>query len=353
MGRLPNLVYKNKVKLAKKTPLRKKYLTSTYLGLRQPVGVLPIAPVVQYKTFPINKSYLISTLPTHTWSYTLPDLVLGSYVKMVSGVFMQKGDALLMLRLFKSFKNMLELTAAAQSSYKVVEPSFPAQVSPFVLSPKRASLGVVSRLATPIGLKPRVSRFPIPSRPAPRGHKANTLTSGGFLKPSKKTRLLAFRKFTLRRKFLKKLLKLPLFPKPLKFKAALKAVSLDNPPLTFSAHTSKFSCPQQGSLAVWNLLYQQPLLNYSLKYCRLSRRVRKILKNKYRYSKYYFVIAPYKRRLFTLHLWKYVLKFHDERTFFLKFEAFLKNFVNLNEDALLWSLFYTQQRLALKKLLGR
>jgi len=63
-----------------------------------------------------------------------------------------------------------------------------------------------------------------------------------------------------------------------------------------------FSTPKQNLLAILNLLYQQPLLNYSLKYCRLSRRVRKILKNKYRYSKYYFIIAPYKRRLFTLHL---------------------------------------------------
>jgi hypothetical protein len=123
--------------------------------------------------------------------------------------------------------------------------------------------------------------------------------------------------------------------------------------LSFNTRRANLSYPKQNSLAIWNLLYQQPLLNYSLKYCRLSRRVRKILKNKYRYSKYYFVIAPYKRRLFTLHLWKYILKFHDERTFFLKFGAFLKNFTNFNEDALLWSLFYTQQRLALKKLLGR
>ncbi len=81
--------------------------------------------------------------------------------------------------------------------------------------------------------------------------------------------------------------------------------------------------------------------------------MRKILKNKYRYSKYFFMIAPYKRQLFTVHLWKYVLKFHDERSAPLRFAALLKNFTHPQADGLLWSLFFVQQRLALKRLLGR
>jgi hypothetical protein len=60
--------------------------------------------------------------------------------------------------------------------------------------------------------------------------------------------------------------------------------------------------PPQKNLKFWSLLSQQPTLSYSLKYCRLSRRVRKILKNKYRYSKYFFMIPAYKRQLYTLHL---------------------------------------------------
>lgn len=65
------------------------------------------------------------------------------------------------------------------------------------------------------------------------------------------------------------------------------------------------------------------------------------------------MIPPAKRRLYTLHLWKYVLKFHDEPTFALRLQAFLKNFTSPEEETLLWSLFYVQQRLALKHLLGR
>lgn len=122
----------------------------------------------------------------------------------------------------------------------------------------------------------------------------------------------------------------------------------------FSANSElEFRLPPSQFILLWNLLYQQPTLHYSLKYCRLSRRVRKILKNKYRYSKYLFMIPPAKRRLYTLHLWKYVLKFHDEATFALRLQAFLKNFTTPDDETLLWSLFYVQQRLALKHLLGR
>lgn len=115
----------------------------------------------------------------------------------------------------------------------------------------------------------------------------------------------------------------------------------------------KIRAPQHTLLGFWNLLYQQPLLNYSLKYCRLSRRVRKILKNKYRYSKYFFAIAPAKRVLFTLHLWRYALKFHTEPALGLRLQGLIKSFGQAPSDGLFWTLFYVQQRLALKRLLGR
>jgi len=60
--------------------------------------------------------------------------------------------------------------------------------------------------------------------------------------------------------------------------------------------------PQHSYILLLSMLATQPVLNYSLKYCRLSRRVRKILKNKYKFSKYFFAIAPHKRQLFTIHL---------------------------------------------------
>jgi len=94
---------------------------------------------------------------------------------------------------------------------------------------------------------------------------------------------------------------------------------------------------------------------YGLKYCRLSRRVRKILRNRYRYSKYFFMAPPAKRLAVTLHLWKYVLKFYDEATFEARLRALGANFDPKapRDEGLLWPLFYAQQRLALKRLLGR
>ena len=94
---------------------------------------------------------------------------------------------------------------------------------------------------------------------------------------------------------------------------------------------------------------------YGLKYCRLSRRVRKILRNKYRYSKYFFMVPPAKRLFTTLHLWKYVLKFYDEPTLGARLQSLGKNFdpQASREEGLLWPLFYAQQRLALKRLIGQ
>lgn len=120
--------------------------------------------------------------------------------------------------------------------------------------------------------------------------------------------------------------------------------------------TNTLKEPEHIRPLFWSKLKDQPVLNYCLKYCRLSRRVRKILKNKYRYSKYFFMIIPAKRQLYTLHLWKYILKFHDERTFKERLGNLMNNFnkENLNSlDSLLWTLFYSQQRMALKRLLGR
>ena len=103
------------------------------------------------------------------------------------------------------------------------------------------------------------------------------------------------------------------------------------------------------------MLRDQPRLAYGLKYCRLSRRVRKILRNKYRYSKYFFMVPPAKRLLVTLHLWKYTLKFYDDRSFVQRLTSLGHNFDRSGGDdgSLLWALFYAQQRLALKHLLGR
>lgn len=113
--------------------------------------------------------------------------------------------------------------------------------------------------------------------------------------------------------------------------------------------------PRTPHLDVWDHLRAQPHMAYGLKYCRLSRRVRKILRNRYRYSKYFFMVPPSKRLIITLHLWKYVLKFYDERTFEERLRALGDNFEPgaPKDEGLLWALFYAQQRLALKHLLGR
>lgn len=84
--------------------------------------------------------------------------------------------------------------------------------------------------------------------------------------------------------------------------------------------------PTSPHLDVWDQLQAQPHMAYGLKYCRLSRRVRKILRNRYRYSKYFFMVPPAKRLVITLHLWKYVLKFYDEPTFAERLRALGDNF---------------------------
>jgi hypothetical protein len=291
MGKLLKHSYRGKAKLAKDVAMRKRRLALAPLRLKYATGAPLITPVIQYRTFDVNSSYLISTLPSHTWSYTLPDLVVGSYIRMVSGVFMQKGGMLTMLKLFKGFKGLTGCTPAAQSSYKIIEPSFSAQVNPTVTNFKKKPLSLVFYLSTVTRLKdPQRSRVLSLPRPHPKVTRASASGKKAVL------RVLGFRKRPLRALGLAPLLK------HVNTRVLPKARFAFGAPLAFNTTRANFSYPKQNSLAVWNLLYQQPLLNYSLKYCRLSRRVRKILKNKYRYSKYYFVIAPYKRRLFTLHL---------------------------------------------------
>lgn len=295
---------------------------------------------IRYGMLPLNKSYLTSTLQHHTWNYTLPEEILGSFSRMFSGIFMQKGELVTILKLVRTFRTLALTVTTAQLVYRVIEPTFPTPLRPKLV-----------KLQTPHHFYESTEGRDVPARSfSPKIKKARRPVRANFTQIRLKNVRARATTPKLKRKFVPKKNLRTLFSfreKPLKVRKGLNLVKPNYENTLY---------PSQNSLAVWNMLYQQPLLNYSLKYCRLSRRVRKILKNKYRYSKYYFVIAPHKRRLYTLHLWKYVLKFHDERTFFLKFEAFLNNFDRQHgpdSENLLWSLFYTQQRLALKKLLGR
>jgi hypothetical protein len=75
-------------------------------------------------------------------------------------------------------------------------------------------------------------------------------------------------------------------------------------PLSLLAPTARAShgLPPDRRGTAWDALRAQPRLTYGLKYCRLSRRVRKILRNKYRYAKYTCMIPPRKRLMATLHV---------------------------------------------------
>ena len=68
------------------------------------------------------------------------------------------------------------------------------------------------------------------------------------------------------------------------------------------ARATRATGPRTPHLDMWDHLRAQPHMAYGLKYCRLSRRVRKILRNRYRYSKYFFMVPPSKRLIITLHL---------------------------------------------------
>ena len=339
-------------------------------------------------TLPVlNKSYLTLHLTNFPWTYALPEFIVGGYVKMFCGLFMKNGSLKPLLHLF----SLVKTWDLNPSQYKLLEPSFAVplgsaeqSVSLQVCKGQHVSYGfsnnecpkIVTNTLSVGTLERNLQPSFLSNFLFKEGYKIEPLLN--FQQPRMAPiplRLMGVKKFKVNAtgRFERRLYALPLLAfrsnlichssahmrgkitPSVKTKLTLGRLGHSSDKFKFEnlADTAPLALPQHKTLLFWNLLYQQPLLNYSLKYCRLSRRVRKILKNKYRYSKYFFMIAPYKRRLYTLHLWKYILKFHDERTFGLKFKSFLLNFSNPDLENLLWSLFYIQQRLALKKLLGR
>lgn len=122
----------------------KKYLPQALLLFRRPRACFLRSPSLVYKVLPLNKAYLTSTLPLHTWNYTLPDSVLGSFVRMVSGIFMQRGRTLTMLNLFRHLKGLTGTVLAAQASYRVLETSFPTAMAPATFTPRAAPLCTIS-----------------------------------------------------------------------------------------------------------------------------------------------------------------------------------------------------------------
>jgi hypothetical protein len=238
MGRLLNTISKNKPKLPKTATLRKKGLALVPLKLKRAVGTPIAVPVVQYRTFTLNKSYLISTLPTHTWTYTSPDFIVGSYIRMVSGVFMQKGSMLTMLKLFRGFKDLTGPVLSAHSDYKIVEPSFSAQISPLVFSFKKTPLHLSSYLSTATSLKKLGGAHPLPPcAPYFRITGAVIPNTKVSPKPKKGSKFLNLRRGSLAHKFIRP-------------KMMLKATSTPCPSLSFNTRRANLSYPKQNSLAI-------------------------------------------------------------------------------------------------------
>lgn len=323
----------------------------------------------------LDKAYLIPLTDTHTWTYTLPSNVIGAFIRLFAGVFMRQGDLLGLLKILGQCARVQPVQS--EKTYEISYPSFIAY--------PRATISTTNELSQ-LRLEIPASFLPVRARGL-RAVKMATFALKAkrplrFPLRKLKTKLKIKTLAKLSRKVQKKKIKV-LRPtlafqgravwselrrvrrvgvkRQLRFQPQLRRLSLHTPVSGLVARglmlkqAPALATPDLShqNLHFWNLLQRQPTLTYSLKYCRLSRRVRKILKNKYRYAKYFFMIAPYKRRLYTLHLWKYVLQFHDERSLTIKLNELFKNFTHPDSESLLWSLFYIQQRLTLKKLLGR
>ena len=201
-------------------------------------------------------------------------------------MFMKNGNLVAMLKLFKHVKGLPEVLEGGYGGYKTVGFSFPTTLTPQIYLAPQPPFGAFRPLASHICYK--LLKAKKAACPQSKGR----LNSARPSVPRRKGARFVFGKLIggrLSRLVLSRQ-KVRLATAP----ASITEACTATPPLK--------GLPKQSTLAVLNMLYGQPLLNYSLKYCRLSRRVRKILKNKYRYSKYYFVIPAFKRRLYTLHL---------------------------------------------------
>jgi hypothetical protein len=192
------------------------------------------------------------------WGYTLPTHVRGAFIRTLGGVLMRHGRARPCLRALHSFCSAAPAPSRA--------PFVPAPVGPQVV----VHVGGTKARARPL------CRRLIPARPwalrclgAPLAAQPSLAPQGRRLaRPSR----------------------VPPQPRS-QLGAGGELAPRFGPQL-----------PQAAHLATWDMLRDQPRLAYGLKYCRLSRRVRKILRNKYRYSKYFFMVPPAKRLLVTLHL---------------------------------------------------
>jgi hypothetical protein len=94
-------------------------------------------------------------------------------------------------------------------------------------------------------------------------------------------------------------------------------------------------------------------LKYMVRYTALDRRLRKIVKNKYRYHKYYARIPPHRQRNFALRLLVLAVSFRVDVTLAAWLAQLLRDFTTEAPDSLLLGLMVQHQNVTLATLAAR
>ncbi len=74
----------------------------------------------------LDVSYLMPFSRSHTWTYTLPMEVAGSFFRLFTGVFIRHGGLLMLLKLFCTLSSTLAPALAQAPAFALSHPSFPA-----------------------------------------------------------------------------------------------------------------------------------------------------------------------------------------------------------------------------------
>lgn len=89
---------------------------------------------------------------------------------------------------------------------------------------------------------------------------------------------------------------------------------------------------------------------FRVRYCQLNRKLRKIVKNKYKFQKKYEYIQPYRRLGFILALLKRCLSVRPELTFFERVSAFLVDLFSDPSSSIFHTLLHQTQAITLDTL---
>jgi len=89
--------------------------------------LLSIPYSIEVPNLGIDNAYFMPTLPIQRWAYTMPNAVLGAFIRLFTGVFMRDGNLLSLLKVLTACS--LTLTDVSRPNFEVSYPSFSSHPS--------------------------------------------------------------------------------------------------------------------------------------------------------------------------------------------------------------------------------